>query len=101
VAATEKLQCDLEELLPLTEGLGAATNEEITLLPAPVKLEDLDIIEMPPSDKAQGEISAIDTNETFPGLETLTSDETCSDLVSTFANDAVSGPVSLDDFLEI
>jgi len=101
VAATAKLQRDLEELLPLTNGSGQPTNAEITILPAPVKLEDLDIIEMPPSEKAQGETLAINTNETFPGLETLTSDETCSDLVSTFANDAVSDPVSLEDFLEI
>lgn len=92
MAASEKLQCDLASLLPLSEEEGSEQDQASAdlLLPGPVKLEDLDIIELPPRETPVADIA---------GLENLTSDETCSDLVSAFANDAASEPVSLDDFM--
>lgn len=95
--AAEKLHCDLASLLPLTEGGEQDPNGDLALLPSRVKMEDLDEIELPPSEDAQGGTKLVNPAVNF--MDNLTSDETCSDLVSTFVNDVVTDPVSLDDFM--
>jgi len=71
------------------------------LLDGRVKSEALDELEMPPSeDKPTAANNSSEDNLQGLWMESLNSGETCSDLVSTFANDATD-PVSLDDFMSI
>lgn len=94
----EKLQCDLASLLPEVQ---EDSNAKLNLFPNQVKLEDLEDIELPPANEKHEANLAIPADN-FPGLiDGLTSEETCSDLVSTFVSDAGSGPVSLDDYFAI
>ena len=99
----ERLTCELASLLPHN---GLTTQDEqdkdLNLCAPLIKVEqklDHDI-EMPPFIGTETDLA--DTVK-FPGLmESLVSDETCSDLVSTFVNDAaLDAPVSFEDFLEI
>jgi len=79
----------------LTEASDQDMNGDLGLLPISAKI-DLYDIELPRNEESYN----LEKPENFEGLmDVFTSEETCSDLVSTFVNDDVSDPVSLDDFI--
>jgi len=96
--SAEKLHCDLSSLLPLPAESDQDMNVDLALLPTSMALYD---IELPRNEESYStNLDAPEKPESFQGLmDNFTSEETCSDLVSTFVSDAVSDPVSLDDFI--